>query len=163
MNKKILFSLLDGIIVMFLGIGILVGLNYHHIPPEMMRGLENPVLFPKLMGWVLLLLAAVLIITNLFKMARDNKESSNSQLKNFTTLTFAMAIIALYVLLIPILGFYIATVAGILGLVYLTSSMAKTKVKWYMTLLYSVICSTVMWIVFVEFLKIPLPKGYWQL
>lgn len=158
MNKKILFSLLDGIIVMGLGICILVGLNYHRIPPEMMRGLENPVLFPKLMGWVLIMLAAVLIITNLFKMSRDNKESSNFQPKNFSAIVFAMAIIALYVLLIPILGFYIATVAGILGLVYITSSMSKRKVKWYKALLYSIICSTIMWLIFVEFLKIPLPK-----
>ncbi|MFZ4451542.1 tripartite tricarboxylate transporter TctB family protein [Salibacterium aidingense] len=144
----------DSLVVILLGVFILCHIYFQmSIAEDLKSGLDSPVLFPKIVGFLLIGLGLFQTISIFFKQNRERKEER--EIPDNRRFAAGLIIVLVYVLLIPVLGFLIASVLTIYSLVYVFQ-----KVKWYKAGLYSVMSSIVIWAAFEFFLQISLPAGF---
>ncbi len=141
-----------------IGIGIILCLLsvaiYLYAEQYAGRGVNSygPNFFPQALSFMLFLAAVGLIIQALRGKALKNLEAMNKPglLRTAVTLLIATA----YVLLMNVLGFYLAT--GLFLFVVMTYLGQK---KLWIRVLVSVLVATAVYSLFHYFLKIPLPEG----
>lgn len=117
---------------------------------------------PRLYGLILFILALLQIYQGLiyvkkykiteekFKAKEDNKDTKN------VILTFLL--ILLYISMMEILGFILSS-ALFLFLMSFLLSPANVKVKYYLSMIYSIVLSICIYVLFHNFMLMPLPKG----
>jgi putative tricarboxylic transport membrane protein len=117
---------------------------------------------PRLYGLILFILALLQIYQGLiyvkkykirdekFKAEEDNKDTKN------VILTFLL--ILLYISMMEVLGFILSSALFLFVMSFLLSP-ANTKVNYYLSMIYSIILSICIYVLFHNFMFMPLPKG----
>lgn len=162
MRQKINANYIDSVVVLILGIGILVLLPLQvKSPDNLEHTLTSPLLFPRIVSWTLIILSLFRLFTVLVK--KETKETKETKeikeatfiKKQWLRFISSLVIIVVYILLIPFLGFLLATILATFSLISLLGDG-----KWYKQVILSTIITVPIWFVFVELLNVPLPKGF---
>ena len=100
-------------------------------------------------------LTTLYLITMLVKAKKYGTEAGTGMFKDFvpSQFFFCLAMVILYLLGIRFLGFFTSTT------VFMVVVMLFLKVKWQHLLIAVVAMDAILYLAFVVFLKVPLPKG----
>ena len=120
------------------------------LPPKAAR---YPYFVLGLMVFLTLLLA---INTFLIKPKNAEEEKGEDQFKGnlYGQFFFVIALSAVYVILIDIIGFFVTTAIYL----FVTMVALKSSVKW--SIVVSILFPIFLYLIFVSFLKVPVPKGF---
>ena len=120
------------------------------LPPKAAR---YPYFVLGLMVFLTLLLA---INTFLIKPKNAEEEKGEDQSKGnlYGQFFLIMALSAVYVILIDIIGFFVTTAIYL----FVTMVALKSSVKW--SIVVSILFPIFLYLIFVSFLKVPVPKGF---
>lgn len=120
------------------------------LPPKAAR---YPYFVLSLMVFLTLLLA---INTFLIKPKNAEEEKGEDQFKGnlYGQFFLIMALSAVYVILIDIIGFFVTTAIYL----FVTMVTLKSSIKW--SIVVSILFPVFLYLIFVSFLKVPVPKGF---
>ena len=139
----------------FLTIGLFILEVFYFIlikqlPPKAAR---YPYFVLGLMVFLTLLLA---INTFLIKPKNSEEDKEEDQFKGnlYGQFFLIMALSAVYVILIDIIGFFVTTAIYL----FVTMVTLKSSIKW--SIVVSILFPVFLYLIFVSFLKVPVPKGF---
>ena len=139
----------------FLTIGLFILEAFYFIlikqlPPKAAR---YPYFVLGLMVFLTLLLA---INTFLIKPKNSEEDKEEDQFKGnlYGQFFLIMALSAVYVILIDIIGFFVTTAIYL----FVTMVTLKSSIKW--SIVVSILFPVFLYLIFVSFLKVPVPKGF---
>ena len=120
------------------------------LPPKAAR---YPYFVLGLMVFLTLLLA---INTFLIKPKNAEEDKEEDQFKGnlYGQFFLIMALSAVYVILIDIIGFFVTTAIYL----FVTMVTLKSNIKW--SIVVSILFPVFLYLIFVSFLKVPVPKGF---
>ncbi|WP_336004599.1 tripartite tricarboxylate transporter TctB family protein [Fusobacterium polymorphum] len=120
------------------------------LPPKAAR---YPYFVLGLMVFLTLLLA---INTFLIKPKNSEEDKEEDQFKGnlYGQFFLIMALSAVYVILIDIIGFFVTTAIYL----FVTMVTLKSNIKW--SIVVSILFPVFLYLIFVSFLKVPVPKGF---
>lgn len=140
----------DHIVAVFILAGSLI---WRHIalemPPSYVKNVPGPAFFPLAIAACLIVLSTIL----LFRKPDASKQSASAAPNNLRQ-AVVFALILLYVLLVPVLGFAIATALSLSAIMLHTRQLSVPA-----TLATAAAVSLVLFVVFKLCLGIPLPDG----
>lgn len=161
-NKNLLFfsKNADSLVVLMFGTILLIAIP--NIIDFTARGniYQSPLLFPQLVAILLVVVSLYQLImayvTNRKKSEENNEMNNNEFRENGDIKKFMFGIIPLviYIFLISIIGFYVATV---LSMLYYIHYFGGTK--WYKALIFTLVTTTVIYFIFLNIFRVPLPTG----
>lgn len=103
----------------------------------------------------LMLFLTILLAINTFIIKPKNVEEEDKFKGNlFKQFFFVIAISVVYVILINIIGFFVSTAIYL----FVTMVALKSNVKW--SIVVSILFPIFLYLVFVSFLKVPVPRGF---
>lgn len=103
----------------------------------------------------LMLFLTILLAINTFIIKPKNVEEEDKFKGNlFKQFFFVIAISVVYVILIDIVGFFVSTAIYL----FVTMVALKSNVKW--SIVVSILFPIFLYLVFVSFLKVPVPRGF---
>ncbi|WP_336011863.1 tripartite tricarboxylate transporter TctB family protein [Fusobacterium polymorphum] len=120
------------------------------LPPKAAR---YPYFVLGLMVFLTLLLAINTFIIKP-KNAEEDKEEDQFKGNLYGQFFLIMALSAIYVILIDIIGFFITTAIYL----FVTMVTLKSSIKW--SIVVSILFPVFLYLIFVSFLKVPVPKGF---
>ena len=139
----------------FLTIGLFILEAFYFIlikqlPPKAAR---YPYFVLGLMVFLTLLLA---INTFIIKPKNSEEDKEEDQFKGnlYGQFFLIMALSAVYVILIDIIGFFVTTAIYL----FVTMVTLKSSIKW--SIVVSILFPVFLYLIFVSFLKVPVPKGF---
>ena len=120
------------------------------LPPKAAR---YPYFVLGLMVFLTLLLA---INTFIIKPKNSEEDKEEDQFKGnlYGQFFLIMALSAVYVILIDIIGFFVTTAIYL----FVTMVTLKSNIKW--SIVVSILFPVFLYLIFVSFLKVPVPKGF---
>ena len=120
------------------------------LPPKAAR---YPYFVLGLMVFLTLLLA---INTFIIKPKNTEEDKEEDQFKGnlYGQFFLIMALSAVYVILIDIIGFFVTTAIYL----FVTMVTLKSNIKW--SIVVSILFPVFLYLIFVSFLKVPVPKGF---
>ena len=120
------------------------------LPPKAAR---YPYFVLGLMVFLTLLLA---INTFIIKPKNSEEDKEEDQFKGnlYGQFFLIMALSAVYVILIDIIGFFVTTAIYL----FVTMVALKSSIKW--SIVVSILFPIFLYLIFVSFLKVPVPKGF---
>ena len=120
------------------------------LPPKAAR---YPYFVLGLMIFLTLLLA---INTFIIKPKNSEEDKEEDQFKGnlYGQFFLIMALSAVYVILIDIIGFFVTTAIYL----FVTMVTLKSSIKW--SIVVSILFPVFLYLIFVSFLKVPVPKGF---
>ncbi|PHH96367.1 tripartite tricarboxylate transporter TctB family protein [Fusobacterium polymorphum] len=120
------------------------------LPPKAAR---YPYFVLGLMVFLTLLLA---INTFIIKPKNSEEDKEEDQFKGnlYGQFFLIMALSAVYVILIDIIGFFVTTAIYL----FVTMVTLKSSIKW--SIVVSILFPVFLYLIFVSFLKVPVPKGF---
>ena len=139
----------------FLTIGLFILEAFYFIlikqlPPKAAR---YPYFVLGLMVFLTLLLAINTFIIKP-KNIEEDKEEDKFKGNLYGQFFFVIALSAVYVILIDIIGFFVTTAIYL----FVTMVALKSSVKW--SIVVSILFPIFLYLIFVSFLKVPVPKGF---
>ena len=120
------------------------------LPPKAAR---YPYFVLGLMVFLTLLLAINTFIIKP-KNAEEDKEEDQFKGNLYGQFFLIMALSAVYVILIDIIGFFVTTAIYL----FVTMVVLKSNIKW--SIVVSIVFPIFLYLVFVSFLKVPVPRGF---
>ena len=120
------------------------------LPPKAAR---YPYFVLGLMVFLTLLLAINTFIIKP-KNAEEDKEEDQFKGNLYGQFFLIMALSAVYVILIDIIGFFVTTAIYL----FVTMVTLKSNIKW--SIVVSILFPVFLYLIFVSFLKVPVPKGF---
>ena len=120
------------------------------LPPKAAR---YPYFVLGLMVFLTLLLAINTFIIKP-KDAEEDKEEDQFKGNLYGQFFLIMALSAVYVILIDIIGFFVTTAIYL----FVTMVTLKSSIKW--SIVVSILFPVFLYLIFVSFLKVPVPKGF---
>jgi len=142
-------NIIFGSLFILLSVGIIVFTS--NTFPASVSGVPGPALFPVLISGVMILAASLII----FHYLRVKEDEAIDWLADDTKRVYlAMIILAIYIILVPIIGFYVTSFILLLGLI-----------KWFRkqgyvyTVVVSITILGFVYAVFNMFLRVPLTLG----
>ena len=106
----------------------------------------------------LMVFLTLLLAINTFiikpKNAEEDKEEDQFKGNLYGQFFLIMALSAIYVILIDIIGFFITTAIYL----FVTMVTLKSSIKW--SIVVSILFPVFLYLIFVSFLKVPVPKGF---
>ena len=120
------------------------------LPPKAAR---YPYFVLGLMVFLTLLLAINTFIIKP-KDAEEDKEEDQFKGNLYGQFFLIMALSAVYVILIDIIGFFVTTAIYL----FVTMVTLKSNIKW--SIVVSILFPVFLYLIFVSFLKVPVPKGF---
>ncbi|ERT48093.1 tripartite tricarboxylate transporter TctB family protein [Fusobacterium polymorphum] len=120
------------------------------LPPKAAR---YPYFVLGLMVFLTLLLAINTFIIKP-KDAEEDKEEDQFKGNLYGQFFLIMALSAIYVILIDIIGFFVTTAIYL----FVTMVTLKSNIKW--SIVVSILFPVFLYLIFVSFLKVPVPKGF---
>ena len=106
----------------------------------------------------LMVFLTLLLAINTFIIKPKNTEEEEDKFKGNLYGQFffviVMALSAVYVILIDIIGFFVTTAIYL----FVTMVILKSNIKW--SIVVSIVFSIFLYLVFVSFLKVPVPRGF---
>ena len=139
----------------FLTIGLFILEAFYFILIKQLpaKAARYPYFVLGLMVFLTLLLA---INTFLIKPKNAEEDKGEDQFKGnlYGQFFFIMALSAVYVILIDIIGFFVTTAIYL----FVTMVILKSNIKW--NIVVSIVFPIFLYLVFVLFLKVPVPRGF---
>ena len=139
----------------FLTIGLFILEAFYFILIKQLpaKAARYPYFVLGLMVFLTLLLA---INTFLIKPKNSEEDKEEDQFKGnlYGQFFLIMALSAVYVILIDIIGFFVTTAIYL----FVTMVILKSNIKW--SIVVSIVFSIFLYLVFVSFLKVPVPRGF---
>lgn len=157
MLKKYKEIISGGLIFIFAATYFVIALSI----PEFNDGFISSDFMPKIYGIVLMILAAFQIFFGIKQLKKERVADENNDglgkmnIASEVILTFLMLV--LYVALLNPLGFLVATVLFLLGMVTLFTPKEKRNI--FKIVLISVVFSVVVYLIFVKGFSLTLPEG----
>ena len=106
----------------------------------------------------LMVFLTLLLAINTFiikpKDAEEDKEEDQFKGNLYGQFFLIMALSAIYVILIDIIGFFVTTAIYL----FVTMVTLKSNIKW--SIVVSILFPVFLYLIFVSFLKVPVPKGF---
>ena len=106
----------------------------------------------------LMIFLTLLLAINTFlikpKNTEENKEEDQFKGNLYGQFFLVIALSAVYVILIDIIGFFVTTAIYL----FVTMVALKSSVKW--SIVVSILFPIFLYLIFVSFLKVPVPKGF---
>ena len=106
----------------------------------------------------LMVFLTLLLAINTFiikpKNAEEDKEEDQFKGNLYGQFFLIMALSAIYVILIDIIGFFVTTAIYL----FVTMVTLKSSIKW--SIVVSILFPVFLYLIFVSFLKVPVPKGF---
>ena len=106
----------------------------------------------------LMVFLTLLLAINTFiikpKNAEEDKEEDQFKGNLYGQFFLIMALSAIYVILIDIIGFFVTTAIYL----FVTMVTLKSNIKW--SIVVSILFPVFLYLIFVSFLKVPVPKGF---
>lgn len=130
---------------------VLVFWNTFYLPPPLQPQAPGPATFPRIILAVLFLLGGLLAWQGWSTKSSDAGKDKPINYRRFFSL---VGLIALYLALLPYLGFVTAS------FLYMTVTMLVIKVSWGRSALYSLIAAACYYLVFSKLLGIRLPREF---
>ncbi len=117
---------------------------------------EKAARYPFFVLSILVVLTIILGIKSFLLNNKNSKEEDDGIFKNIEFVQFfeVIGISALYIFLIDIIGFFSITILYLLIIMLLL----KSSLKW--SIFTSIVFSIFLYLVFVGFLKVPIPRGF---
>jgi len=118
------------------------------LPPKAAR-------YPYVLGLMVFLTLLLAINTFLIK-PKNTEDKEEDQFKGnlYGQFFLIMALSAVYVILIDIIGFFVTTAIYL----FVTMVALKSSVKW--SIVVSILFPIFLYLIFVSFLKVPVPRGF---
>ena len=88
------------------------------------------------------------------KNTEENKEEDQFKGNLYGQFFLVIALSAIYVILIDIIGFFVTTAVYL----FVTMLALKSNIKW--SIIVSILFPIFLYLVFVSFLKVPVPRGF---
>ena len=121
------------------------------LPPKAAR---YPYFVLGLMAFLTLLLAINTFIIKPKNAEEDKEEEDKFKGNLYGQFFFVVVLSAVYVILIDIIGFFVTTAIYL----FVTMVALKSSVKW--SIVVSILFPIFLYLIFVSFLKVPVPKGF---
>ena len=104
----------------------------------------------------LMVFLTLLLAINTFIIKPKNTEEEEDKFKGnlYGQFFLIMALSAVYVILIDIIGFFVTTAIYL----FVTMVTLKSSIKW--SIVVSILFPVFLYLIFVSFLKVPVPKGF---
>ena len=136
-----------------IGLFILEAFYFFLIKQLPEKAARYPLFVLGLMVFLTLLLA---INTFLIKPKNSEEDKEEDQFKGnlYGQFFLIMALSAVYVILIDIIGFFVTTAIYL----FVTMVTLKSSIKW--SIVVSILFPVFLYLIFVSFLKVPVPKGF---
>ena len=106
------------------------------------------------MVFLTLLLAINTFLIKPKNMEEDKEEEDKFKGNLYGQFFFVIALSAVYVILIDIIGFFVTTAIYL----FVTMVALKSSIKW--SIVVSILFPIFLYLIFVSFLKVPVPKGF---
>ncbi|WP_168120208.1 tripartite tricarboxylate transporter TctB family protein [Paenibacillus sp. HB172176] len=150
---------IEFIVLLALGIGLLL-LIPHQIDAKSaglgMGASTDPQLFPKLIAWAFIVIAAIRFAMALLAKGKSvQSEKTEASSPSQRQVLLGIALLIGYAILMGIVGFVISTILAILGMIYLLGKLNGLK-----AVAFSVVVALLLWAGFHELLHVPLPEGF---
>lgn len=151
-KKRVFLKYFDSLIILMFAIAV-----WFLIP--VMINTENdtdvftsPSLFPKIISVSLIVLSLFQILAQ-YRIKQRSESAENTEQGEYKTFFVGILSLALYIFLIPILGFLLSTMISVFWFTYFFG-----KPKWYNALIFTILVSSIMYFSFSYFLNVPLPN-----
>ena len=138
----------------FLTIGLFILEAFYFIlikqlPPKAAR-------YPYFVLGLMVFLTLLLAINTFLIKPKNTEDKEEDQFKGnlYGQFFLIMALSAVYVILIDIIGFFVTTAIYL----FVTMVALKSSVKW--SIVVSILFPIFLYLIFVSFLKVPVPKGF---
>ena len=138
----------------FLTIGLFILEAFYFIlikqlPPKAAR-------YPYFVLGLMVFLTLLLAINTFLIKPKNTEDKEEDQFKGnlYGQFFLIMALSAVYVILIDIIGFFVTTAIYL----FVTMVILKSNIKW--SIVVSIVFSIFLYLVFVSFLKVPVPRGF---
>ncbi|WP_427169158.1 tripartite tricarboxylate transporter TctB family protein [Fusobacterium nucleatum] len=104
----------------------------------------------------LMVFLTLLLAINTFIVKPKNVEDEEDQFKGnlYSQFFLIIALSAVYVILIDIIGFFVTTAVYL----FVTMLALKSNIKW--SIVVSILFPIFLYLIFVSFLKVPVPRGF---
>ena len=136
-----------------IGLFILEAFYFFLIKQLPEKAARYPLFVLGLMVFLTLLLAINTFIIKP-KNAEEDKEEDQFKGNLYGQFFLIMALSAVYVILIDIIGFFVTTAIYL----FVTMVTLKSSIKW--SIVVSILFPVFLYLIFVSFLKVPVPKGF---
>ena len=136
-----------------IGLFILEAFYFFLIKQLPEKAARYPLFVLGLMVFLTLLLAINTFIIKP-KNAEEDKEEDQFKGNLYGQFFLIMALSAVYVILIDIIGFFVTTAIYL----FVTMVTLKSNIKW--SIVVSILFPVFLYLIFVSFLKVPVPKGF---
>ena len=136
-----------------IGLFILEAFYFFLIKQLPEKAARYPLFVLGLMVFLTLLLAINTFIIKP-KNAEEDKEEDQFKGNLYGQFFLIIALSAVYVILIDIIGFFVTTAIYL----FVTMVILKSNIKW--SIVVSIVFSIFLYLVFVSFLKVPVPRGF---
>jgi hypothetical protein len=123
----------------------------------------GPGFYPRIILGITALLSAVLVAQTLFARRRTAQKPAPDKSgtdPNYGLVALSFATFGVYVVLLPLLGFRIATLGFVLALQWLLGR-PKTPRAWLATCIIAVVTALATFHLFQDYLSVLLPRGRW--
>ena len=119
------------------------------LPPKAAR-------YPYFVLGLMVFLTLLLAINTFLIKPKNTEDKEEDQFKGnlYGQFFLIMALSAVYVILIDIIGFFVTTAIYL----FVTMVILKSSIKW--SIVVSIVFSIFLYLVFVSFLKVPVPRGF---
>ena len=119
------------------------------LPPKAAR-------YPYFVLGLMVFLTLLLAINTFLIKPKNTEDKEEDQFKGnlYGQFFLIMALSAVYVLLIDIIGFFVTTAIYL----FVTMVTLKSSIKW--SIVVSILFPVFLYLIFVSFLKVPVPKGF---
>ena len=119
------------------------------LPPKAAR-------YPYFVLGLMVFLTLLLAINTFLIKPKNTEDKEEDQFKGnlYGQFFLIMALSAVYVILIDIIGFFVTTAIYL----FVTMVILKSNIKW--SIVVSIVFSIFLYLVFVSFLKVPVPRGF---
>ena len=151
-----------GLICLVLAIGMLVltrGLPQSPFVPI------GPDFYPRIVLAIMAVLSVILIVSDLWrKRAQSTPASAEAvaapEIRNYRLVGVTFAVFAGYVILLPLVGYRIATFVFMVALQAVFEPPRSAR-RWMMVLISAFVTAALTYMVFQHYLSVLLPRGHW--
>jgi putative tricarboxylic transport membrane protein len=132
-----------------------LGLERHPLVPV------GPEFYPQLVLGATGLLALLLVVSGVIAHRHAAMPAPAAARANYTLVTVAFAIFAIYIIALPYLGFRLATFAFLMAMPLALEPPRGARRRWIMVFVVALVATFVTYLAFESYLQVLLPRGRW--
>ncbi len=122
----------------------------------------GPDFYPRIVLIVMAVFSAMLVVSDLWPQAKSEAAAAPAapEKRNYRLVVVTYAVFTVYVVLLPLIGYRLATVAFVAALQAVLEPPRGTR-GWILVLVSGIASSLVTYVVFNDYLSVLMPRGQW--